>query len=83
MNNPALLGLLSVGLIFLLMGLGVPVFAALGLAGIIGIFLVQDASYIYNVLQNFAFDETAAYLLRRLDLVLLLRRLLVLFPYPK
>ena len=72
MNNSALLGLLSVGLIFLLMGLGVPVFAALGLAGIIGIFLVQDASYIYNVLQNFAFDETAAYLLTVIPLFIIM-----------
>lgn len=63
MTDPTLLGLLSIGLIFLLMGLGVPVFAALGLAGIAGIVFVQDVSYVYNVLQNFAFNKTAAYLL--------------------
>ena len=72
MNNPGLLGLISVGLIFVLMGLGVPVFAALGLAGIVGIVMVQDLSYVYNVLQNFAFDETAAYLLTVIPLFIIM-----------
>jgi len=66
------LGLVSVLLIFILMGLGIPVFAALGLAGIIGILYVQDLTYIYNVLQNFAFDETAAYLLTVIPLFIIM-----------
>ncbi|MGQ7287828.1 TRAP transporter large permease [Vreelandella venusta] len=72
MTDPTLLGLLSVGLIFLLMGLGVPVFAALGLAGIAGIMLVQDVSYVYNVLQNIAFNKTAAYLLTVIPLFIIM-----------
>lgn len=72
MTDPTLLGLLSIGLIFLLMGLGVPVFAALGLAGIAGIVFVQDVSYVYNVLQNFAFNKTAAYLLTVIPLFIIM-----------
>ena len=72
MNDPTLLGLVSIGLIFLLMGLGVPVFAALGLAGIAGIVLVQDVSYVYNVLQDFAFNKTAAYLLTVIPLFIIM-----------
>lgn len=72
MTNPIVLGLLSILLIFLFMGLGIPVFAALGLAGIIGIFLTQDFTYVYNVLQHFAFDETAAYLLTVIPLFIIM-----------
>lgn len=72
MIDPTWLGLLSVGVIFLLMGLGVPVFAALGLAGILGIIIVQDVGYIYNVLQNFAFNKTAAYLLTVIPLFIIM-----------
>lgn len=72
MTNPMVLGLLSVLLIFIFMGLGIPVFAALGLAGMIGILFVQDMTYVYNVLQNFAFDETAAYLLTVIPLFIIM-----------
>lgn len=72
MTNPLVLGLLSVLLVFVFMGLGIPVFAALGLAGMIGIFFVQDLTYIYSVLQNFAFDETAAYLLTVIPLFIIM-----------
>jgi|SRR5690554_15588 len=72
MTNPMVLGLLSVLLIFFFMGIGIPVFAALGLAGMIGILFVQDMTYVYNVLQNFAFDKTAAYLLTVIPLFIIM-----------
>ncbi len=72
MTDPMLLGLLSILLVFLFMGLGIPVFAALGLSGIIGIFLVQDFTYAYNVLKDFCFDQTAAYLLTVIPLFIIM-----------
>jgi tripartite ATP-independent transporter DctM subunit len=72
MANPMVLGLLSVLLIFIFMGLGIPVFAAIGMAGMIGILFVQDMTYVYSLLQNFAFDETAAYLLTVIPLFIIM-----------
>ncbi|MBA4501678.1 TRAP transporter large permease [Marinobacterium marinum] len=72
MTDPIILGLLSIALIFILMGLGIPVFASLGITGIIGIILVQDFTYVYNVLSTFAFDETAAYLLTVIPLFIIM-----------
>ncbi len=67
-----MLGILSVILIFILMALGVPVFVALGITGTIGLVYVQDFSFVYNVLENFAYDHTASYLLTVIPLFIIM-----------
>lgn len=64
--------LLATGLIFVLMAIGTPVFAALALAGIFGIYLVEDMAFVLNRLKAFSYHQTAAYLLTVIPLFILM-----------
>jgi len=64
--------LVATGLIFLLLLLGTPVFAALGLAGIVGIVMVEDVGFVLNRLKSFSYTNTASYLLTVIPLFILM-----------
>ncbi|GGE77087.1 TRAP transporter large permease [Stappia taiwanensis] len=63
---------LAVGLIFLLMALGTPVFAALALSGAFGIIMVEDAGFLLARLKSFSFIHTANYALTVIPLFILM-----------
>ena len=75
MSNPIEVAALSTATVFLLMALGVPVFASLGLSGMLGLYLVQDSSFLFNVLKDFLFDHTASYVLIVVPLFILMGNL--------
>lgn len=72
MLDPATAAAVSIAIIFILMTVGVPVFAALGLAGLVGIVSMESMGYAYSQLRNFSYHQTAAYLLTVIPLFILL-----------
>lgn len=72
MLDPLTAAAASVPIIFILMAAGVPVFAALGIAGLFGIVSMEGAGYAYSQLRNFSYHQTAAYLLTVIPLFILL-----------
>mgnify|MGYP001044434197 CR=1 FL=1 len=62
----------SVCLIFLLMAIGAPVFAALGLAGVTGIVMIEDLTFVLNRLKAFSYAQSASYLLTVIPLFILM-----------
>jgi tripartite ATP-independent transporter DctM subunit len=64
--------LLATGLIFVLMALGTPVFAALALAGIFGIVMVEDLDFVLNRLKSFSYAHAASYLMTVIPLFILM-----------
>lgn len=72
MLDPITAAAVSIPLIFILMAVGVPVFAALGLAGLFGIVSMESAEYAFSQLRNFSYHQTAAYLLTVIPLFILL-----------
>jgi len=66
------LTLIATGLIFVLLLLGVPVFAALGLSGLAGIILLEDLPFVLNRLKSFSYTNTAEYLLTVVPLFILM-----------
>lgn len=63
---------LAVGLIFLLLALGTPVFAALALSGAFGIIMVEDTGFLLARLKSFSFIHTANYALTVIPLFILM-----------
>ncbi|WP_142846115.1 TRAP transporter large permease [Telmatospirillum sp. J64-1] len=67
-----LITIVAVGLIFVFMALGTPVFAALALSGAFGIIMVEDFSFLMNRLKTFSFSNTANYSLTVIPLFVLM-----------
>ncbi|WP_417280245.1 TRAP transporter large permease [Celeribacter sp.] len=67
-----LITLLAVGLIFFLMALGTPVFAALALSGAFGIVMVENLGFLLARLKSFSFSHTASYALTVIPLFILM-----------
>lgn len=67
-----LITLLAVGLIFFLMALGTPVFAALALSGAFGIIMVENLGFLLARLKSFSFSHTASYALTVIPLFILM-----------
>ncbi len=63
---------LAVGLIFLLMALGTPVFAALALSGAFGIVMVENLTFLLARLKSFSFAHSANYALTVIPLFILM-----------
>jgi C4-dicarboxylate transporter, DctM subunit len=63
---------LAVGLIFLLMALGTPVFAALALSGAFGIVMVENLTFLLARLKSFSFAQSANYALTVIPLFILM-----------
>src|SRR5690606_1532904 len=59
-------------LIFVLMAIGTPVFAALGLSGIAGIVMIENLAFVLNRLKSFSYHQSASYLLTVVPLFILL-----------
>lgn len=72
MDEVTLATVLAVGAVFVLMAIGTPVFAALGLAGVTGIVLLEDVSFVLNRLKTFAYSQSASYLLTVIPLFILM-----------
>lgn len=72
MDEVTLATILAVGVVFLLMVIGTPVFAALGLAGVTGIVAMEDMAFVLNRLKTFAYSQTASYLLTVIPLFILM-----------
>ncbi|MCD0505654.1 TRAP transporter large permease [Bordetella petrii] len=62
----------AVCLIFVLMAIGTPVFAALGLAGVVGIVMIEDLAFVLNRLKAFSYHQSASYLLTVIPLFILM-----------
>jgi tripartite ATP-independent transporter DctM subunit len=63
---------LAVGLIFFLMALGTPVFAALALSGAFGVVMVENLAFLLARLKSFSFAHTANYGLTVIPLFILM-----------
>jgi len=70
--DPMLAPYVAVALIFILMGGGVPVFAALALSGAAGIVLVEDFGFLMTRLKSLPYSTTAVYTLVIIPLFLLM-----------
>lgn len=70
--DPILATIIATSLIFVFMLLGTPVFAALGLAGIVGIVMVEDVFFVLNRLRSFSYAQSASYLLTVIPLFILM-----------
>ncbi|ASK35466.1 TRAP transporter large permease [Alloalcanivorax mobilis] len=64
--------LLAVGLVFVLLAVGVPVFASLALAGVAGIAMVEDLNFALLRLKSFSYTQTAVYMLAVIPLFILM-----------
>ena len=64
--------LVATGLIFVFLLLGAPVFAALALAGITGLVLVEDSAFVLNRLKSYSYAQSASYLLTVIPLFILM-----------
>lgn len=67
-----LVAALAVVLIFVLMAIGVPVFAALALSGATGILMVEDLPFLLNRLKSFSFSQAASNSLTVIPLFILM-----------
>ncbi|MBI6629507.1 TRAP transporter large permease [Pontibaca salina] len=63
---------IAVALIFVLMALGTPVFAALALSGAAGIIMVEDLSFLLTRLKSISYSTTAVYTLTIIPLFILM-----------
>lgn len=63
---------LSLGLLLAFLAIGIPVFASLGLAGIVGIVLLEDFTFVLNRLKAFSYHQSASYLLTVIPLFILM-----------
>ncbi len=63
---------ISLGLLLAFLAIGIPVFAALGLSGILGIFLLEDFAFVLNRLKAFSYHQSASYLLTVIPLFILM-----------
>src|SRR5690625_1191243 len=72
MDEVTLATTVSLFVIFLLMAIGTPVFAALGLAGATGIVMLEGSTFLLNRLKTFAYSQTASYLLTVIPLFILM-----------
>lgn len=70
--DPLIATVVATALIFLLMALGVPVFASLGMAGMAGIVMVEDPAFLFNRLKSFSYTQSASYLLTVIPLFILM-----------
>ena len=70
--DPSLAPYISVALILLLMAVGVPVFAALAIAGGTGIIMVENFGFLLNRLKSMPYSTTAAYTLIIIPLFILM-----------
>ncbi|MDO4723871.1 MAG: TRAP transporter large permease [Comamonadaceae bacterium] len=70
--DPYIATWIAIALIFALMALGVPVFAALGAAGMAGIVMVEDLPFLLNRLKSFSYTQSASYLLTVIPLFILM-----------
>lgn len=59
-------------LIFGLMMIGTPVFAALGIAGVVGITMIESLDFVLNRLKSFSYHQSASYLLTVIPLFILM-----------
>src|SRR5690554_322878 len=64
--------IVATGLIFVLMAIGTPVFAALGLSGVLGIVMIEDLDFVLNRLKSFSYHQSASYLLTVVPLFILM-----------
>lgn len=67
-----LITLLAVGLIFMLLAIGTPVFAALALSGAFGIVMSEDLSFLLSRLKSLPFSSAANYSLTVIPLFILM-----------
>lgn len=70
--DPITIMLIAVGVIFLLMAFGTPVFAALGISGVLGIVLLEDVFFVLNRLKTFTYSHSADYLLTVIPLFIVM-----------
>lgn len=63
---------LCLGLLLAFLAFGIPVFASLGLAGIAGIVLLEDFTFVLNRLKAFSYHQSASYLLTVIPLFILM-----------
>lgn len=64
--------ILATCLIFILMAIGTPIFAALGLAGTAGILMIENLDFVLNRLKSFSYHQSASYLLTVIPLFILM-----------
>lgn len=64
--------IVATSLIFILMAIGTPVFAALGLSGIAGIVMIENLDFVLNRLKSFSYHQSASYLLTVVPLFILM-----------
>lgn len=64
--------IVATSLIFVLMAIGTPVFAALGLSGALGIIMIEDLDFVLNRLKSFSYHQSASYLLTVVPLFILM-----------
>lgn len=64
--------IVATSLIFVLMVIGTPVFAALGLAGVAGIAMIENLDFVLNRLKSFSYHQSASYLLTVVPLFILM-----------
>lgn len=64
--------ILATFLIFILMAIGTPVFAALGLAGTAGILMIENLDFVLNRLKSLPYHQSASYLLTVIPLFILM-----------
>lgn len=62
----------ATSLIFVLMAIGTPVFAALGLAGVVGIGMIENMDFVFHRLKSFSYHQSASYLLTVIPLFILM-----------
>ncbi len=70
--DPSLAPYIAVALIFVLMALGTPVFAALALSGAAGIVMVEDPHFLLTRLKSISYSTTAVYTLTIIPLFILM-----------
>lgn len=64
--------IVATSLIFVLMAIGTPVFAALGLSGVVGIIMIENLDFVLNRLKSFSYHQSASYLLTVVPLFILM-----------
>lgn len=72
MLEPMTAAVIAVLLLFVLLAAGVPVFAALGIAGLFGITAMEGFEFALSQLESFSYHQTAAYLLTVVPLFIVL-----------
>ncbi|GAA0607103.1 TRAP transporter large permease [Paenochrobactrum glaciei] len=70
--DTTLVATIAVAMIFVLMAIGTPVFAALALSGALGIIMIEDLPFLLNRLKSFSFTQSASYTLTVIPLFILM-----------